>query len=63
MLPLPKGYYAVAADCLYNKPNFALPKYQAFLKQTAADIEYSSLRKDVERRLKKITPKKRSRRR
>ncbi|MBR2723444.1 MAG: hypothetical protein IKB77_03840 [Lentisphaeria bacterium] len=55
--------YAVAADCLYNKPNFALPKYQAFLKQTAADIEYSSLRKDVERRLKKITPKKRSRRR
>lgn len=54
--------YAVAGDCLYNKPAFAVPKYQLFLKQTASDPAYADLRRDVERRLKKIQPKQRRRR-
>lgn len=53
--------YAVAIDCLYNKPSLALQKYQLFIRQSASDPAFASLRRDVERRLKKITPRRRRR--
>ena len=46
--------YAVAIDCLYNKPSAAVAKYQTFLKQSAAKPEYAAMRKAVEKRLQKI---------
>ena len=55
--------YAVAIDCLYNKPALAVPKYQLFVRQSAADPALASLRKDVERRLNKISNTSRSGRR
>ena len=51
--------FAVAIDCLYNKPSMAVSKYKLFLKQSASKQEFASLRKSVERRLKKITPRSR----
>ncbi len=45
--------YAVAIDCLYNKPALAVSKYQKFLKQSAADPAWASIRKDVEKRMSK----------
>lgn len=55
--------YAAALDCLYNKPSLAIPKYELFVRQSAADPELAALRKDVELRLVKIKNKSRSTRR
>lgn len=55
--------YAVAIDCLYNKPALAIPKYELFVRQSAADPALAALRKDVERRLSKIKNTSRSSRR
>ena len=48
--------YAVAIDCLYNKPALAASKYQVFLKQSADNPAFASLRKNVEKRVRKIKP-------
>jgi hypothetical protein len=53
--------YAVAIDCLYNKPALAASKYQKFLKQSAADPAWASIRKDVEKRMNKKKLNRRSR--
>lgn len=47
--------YAVAIDCIYGgKPSLAVSKYQIFLKQSENDPALASLRRDVERRLRKL---------
>lgn len=53
--------FAVAIDCLYKRPATAVSKYELFMKQSASKPEFAPLRKAVERRLKSIKPRRRSR--
>lgn len=55
--------YAVALDCLYNNTSIVAEKYKLFLEQSASDPKFDKLRKDVERRLKKLPQQQKNSRR